>query len=122
MTETVVWPGASYFAAVAWETCTPSFRSSPWIRGAPHSGLSYAIFRISARASEETRGRPVCRRLFHVQNSRNPVRCQATTVSGFTMTRAVRQPRQTCDNHAQSHRSALARRRRRDCERCSTCT
>jgi hypothetical protein len=63
---------AMYFATVAWETCIPSFRSSPWIRGAPQSGLSCAILRISARASADTAGRPVRRRLFRVQYSRIP--------------------------------------------------
>src|SRR4030095_5993795 len=51
----------------------PSFKSSPWIRGAPHSGLSCTIFRISARTSAPTGGRPVRRRLFHFQNRRNGV-------------------------------------------------
>jgi hypothetical protein len=45
----------------------------PW--RAPPSGFSCAILRITARTSEETTGRPVRRRLFQVQNSRNPLRC-----------------------------------------------
>jgi len=37
-----------------------------------------------------------------------------------TMTSAVRHPLHTCDNDAQSHRSAFARRSRRGWDRCST--
>ena len=29
-----------YFATVAWLTSMPSFKSSPWMRGAPQSGLA----------------------------------------------------------------------------------
>jgi hypothetical protein len=32
-----------YFATVACDTGTPSLSSSPWIRGAPQSGFSWAI-------------------------------------------------------------------------------
>ena len=42
---------AMYFATVAWLTSIPSFTSSPWMRGAPHSGLCSDIVRIRARAS-----------------------------------------------------------------------
>ena len=41
-----------------------------------------------------------------VQTTRNPLRCQAITVSGFTMTGADRQPVQNRDNRAQRNRSA----------------
>jgi hypothetical protein len=61
------------------------------MRGAPHSGFCSDIVRIRARASGATGGRPWRRRLFHVQNKRKPWRCQATTVSGFTITTALRQ-------------------------------
>jgi hypothetical protein len=55
----------------------PSFSSSPWIRGAPQSGFSRLIFRINWRVSFATVGRPGRpRRIFHVQNSRKPLRCQ----------------------------------------------
>jgi hypothetical protein len=47
-----------------------------------------------------TDGRPWRRRLFHVQNNRNPCRCQATTVSGLAITSTVRQPRHTCESQA----------------------
>ena len=55
----------------------------------------------------ETGGRPGWpRRTFQVQTNRNPLQCQAITVSGFTMTRADRQPAQNRDNRAQRNRSA----------------
>jgi hypothetical protein len=90
--------------------------------GRSHSGFCSDIVRIRARASGATGGRPWRRRLFHVQNKRKPWRCQATTVSGFTITTAVRQSSHARDSHAQSHRSALARRSRRGLDRCSTCS
>jgi hypothetical protein len=62
------------------------------------------------------------RRLFHAQNTRNPWRCQAMTVPGFTITSAVRQPVHERDSQAQSHRSAFARRTRRGRDRWSTCS
>ena len=39
-------------------TSIPSINNSPWIRGAPHSGFSRLIRRISARISESILGRP----------------------------------------------------------------
>jgi hypothetical protein len=61
----------------------PSFRSSPWMRGAPQSGFARLIFRMRSRASRDTSGLPgLCCLLFQVQYSRNPRRCQAMTVSG----------------------------------------
>jgi hypothetical protein len=36
----------------------PSLSNSPWIRGAPHSGLAKLISRISSRISGGTVGRP----------------------------------------------------------------
>jgi hypothetical protein len=44
------------------------------------------------------------------------------TVSGLTMTRAVRHPVQRCASTSQSHRSVLASRTRRGRVRCSTCS
>src|SRR5437764_375449 len=38
-----------YFATLDCATSKPSLSSSPWIRGAPHSGLSTLIRRINAR-------------------------------------------------------------------------
>jgi hypothetical protein len=79
----------------------PSMSSSPWMRGAPQSGLSRLIWRIRFRASWETDGRPGWpRRTFQLHNTRNPLRCQWITVSGFTITRADRQPVQNRDKRA----------------------
>ena len=85
----------------------PSLSNSPWMRGAPHSGFSRLIVRIKPRTSRDTAGLPVvpCR-TFQVQNRRKPLRCQAMTVSGLTMTSADRQSAQAPDNHAQNKRSA----------------
>ena len=59
-----------YFETVAWETLTPSFNNSPWIRGAPHSGFSRLIRRMRSRTSRGTAGRPPLRRPdFQVQNT-----------------------------------------------------
>jgi hypothetical protein len=52
------------------------------------------IFWISARVTEETGGRLVCRRLFHVHNSRDPLQCQATR---FWLRRCERRPPMTPD-------------------------
>ena len=48
-------------------------------------------------------------RLFHFQWSRNPMRCQAMTVSGLTMSNADRQPFHNCESQTQSTRSAQRR-------------
>jgi hypothetical protein len=40
-----------YLATLDCATSKPSFSSSPWIRGAPQSGFSMLIRRISARRS-----------------------------------------------------------------------
>lgn len=68
-------------------------RSSP--RGAPHSGFSRLILRTSSRVSFQIGGRPGGpRRTLQVRKSRKPFRCQAMTVSGFTITTADRQSAQ----------------------------
>src|ERR1700675_2014240 len=77
-----------YLATDVWPTSTPSLRSSPWILGAPQSGLAWLISRISWRISIETFGRPPRQRDFHRQNKRKPARCQQTTVSGWTIAKA----------------------------------
>ena len=85
----------------------PSLSSSPWMRGAPQSGLARLMVRIRSRTSCVTAGLPICpRRTFQVQNNRKPLRCQATTVSGLAITRADRQSAQAADNQAQKTRSA----------------
>jgi hypothetical protein len=71
-----------YFDTVACETVRPSFNSSPWILGAPHSGFARLICRIRSRRSLPIAGRPHRRRLFHAQYSLKPRRCHRTTVSG----------------------------------------
>src|SRR5260370_26617705 len=84
----------------------PSLRSSPWMRGAPQIGFSRLILRISLRISFHTGGRPRWpRRTFQVQNSRNPLRCHAMTVSGLTMQRAECHSSQTKQNQAHRNRS-----------------
>jgi hypothetical protein len=85
-----------------------SFSNSPWIRGAPQSGLAAAIFRVKARISGMASGRP--RRFFleiHVQKSRKPLPCQDTTVSGLTIVKARRQSFQVLERHSKNNRSVL---------------
>src|SRR6202040_1694700 len=82
------WDGGSlrlamYLATLVWPIPMPILRSSPWIRGAPHSGLAMLISRISLRISGATVGRPPRRRDFHRQYDLNPVRYHLITVSGF---------------------------------------
>ena len=60
--------------------------------------------------SRDTDGRPNGWRLFHLQYSRNPCRCQAITVSGLTMTRADRQPFHNRESQTHNSRSAILRR------------
>ena len=64
-----------YFATEVWPTSMPSLRSSPWILGAPQSGLAKLISRISWRISERHpwSAAPYCD--FQRQNNRNPARC-----------------------------------------------
>ena len=50
-----------YFATVVSDSVSPSFCNSPWMRGAPQSGLAACISRISARMSAATAGRPTRR-------------------------------------------------------------
>src|SRR5215510_1133573 len=85
----------------------PNLSNSPWMRGAPQSGFSRLILRISWRISLDTGGRPGWpRRTFQVQNNRKPLRCQPMTVSGLTMTKEDRQSLQTSQNQAHRSRSA----------------
>jgi hypothetical protein len=95
-----------YLLTLVSPTSMPSLRSSPWMRGAPQSGFSRLIFRISLRTSFDTAGRPRGpRRTFQVQNSRNPLRCQAMTVSGLTMQRAECHSAQAPQSQAHRNRS-----------------
>src|SRR5258708_7488915 len=61
-----------YLATLVWPTSMPSFRSSPWILGAPHNGLAPLIWRISWRISTVTAGRPQRCFDFHRQYDLNP--------------------------------------------------
>src|SRR5258708_21118546 len=95
-----------YLLTLVSPTSMPSLRSSPWMRGAPQSGFSRLILRISLRISFDTGGRPRWPlRTFQVQNSRNPLRCHAMTVSGLTIQRAERHSFQTPQNQAHKNRS-----------------
>ena len=70
------------------ETASPSFNSSPSIRGAPHSGFSAAISRMRRRTSAATGGRPPFGRDRRVQYQAKPRRCQPMTVARRTTTKA----------------------------------
>ena len=67
-------------------------------------------------------GRPLRRRLFQAHHRRKPRRCQAMTVSGSTITSAVRHPCPDARESAQSHRSVCASRNRPGRVRWSTCS
>ena len=61
-------PGPEHvLRTVACDTVTPSFSSSPWILGAPQSGLARLTRQISSRSSAPIVGRPRGRRLFDAQ-------------------------------------------------------
>jgi hypothetical protein len=82
--------------------------------------------RLRHRANQRTNvsgysGRPR-RRLFQAHQSRKPRRCQAITVSGLTITSAVRHPVRAREIPTQSHRSTFVSRNRRGRVRCSTCS
>jgi hypothetical protein len=82
------------------------FWGLPWMGGAPQLGLSTFMRRINWRISSLTFGRPGRRsRERHRQNSRNPARCQETTVSGFTIIRASAQPGHIRSSATQKTRS-----------------
>ena len=78
-----------YRETVRSDISNPSFRSSPWILGAPQVLFSSTICRIRVWTSLLILGLPV---FFdwerNRQNRRKPARCQETTVSGLTMIRA----------------------------------
>jgi hypothetical protein len=80
---------AIYLATLVWPISMPSLRSSPWILGAPHSGLAMLIPRISRRISNGTVGRPQRCRVFQRQYDLKPARCRRMTVSGFTIVSAL---------------------------------
>jgi hypothetical protein len=80
------------------------------MRGAPQRGLARLIFRIRFRTSGDTRGRPSRWRLFQFQYRRNPLRCQAMTVSGLTRSSAERQSFHNRESQTHGTRSAQRRR------------
>ena len=70
----------------------------------PQSGLSQRIARIKDRTSARMAGSThFPRRVFHVQNRRNPLRCQSITVAGLTMMELGCQSAQAADNHAKKN-------------------
>src|SRR5258708_38682910 len=58
---------AIYLATLVCPISMPSLSNSPWIRGAPHSGLAMLISWISLRMSGGTVGRPPRRLDFHAR-------------------------------------------------------
>src|SRR3954470_21323278 len=98
----------------------PSLSSSPWIFGAPQSGFSRLIVRISSRTSFGTTGRPALpRRIFQVQNRRKPFRCHPTTVDGLMMNAPDFHSCQAVESQTHRSRSRLVS-LGRFTERCST--
>src|SRR5215472_4330767 len=91
-----------YLATVAWATSIPSLSSSPWIRGAPQSGLAKLIMRVNSRTSSSIAGLPgsPCR-VFHRQYQRtlfdarrSPFRALRSAAPSANATRGGRaQPR-----------------------------
>ena len=80
-------------------TWMPSFRSSPWILGAPQRGFAAAKRVTKALISALTGGRPpVGRSESLVQCSRKRRRCHRRTVSGATIMRAALHPVHTLDS------------------------
>ena len=94
-------------------TSIPTFSSSPWMRGAPHSGFAVAMRMISTLISALMGGRPpVVRPESWVQYSRKRRRCHRRTVSGVTMARGCLQPAQILASPTQKRRSVLRSRGR----------
>jgi len=85
-----------------------TIRSSPWMRGAPQSGLAAAIFWTRAALSALTGGRPTVGRPESLaQYPLKRRRCQRRTVSGVTNTRDCLHPAQTLVSPTQTKRSAV---------------
>jgi len=96
-----------YFATVAGDTFDTQFEQFPMeTRGSPER-VRKLIFRISFRTFKSIVGLPgsPCR-LFHLPYQRNPLRRQAMTVWGFTISSAARQFDQKRESQTQSRRSA----------------
>ena len=76
------------------------------VAGAPQPILLRDITRMSSRTSGSIAGRPPWRRRdFHVQYSRNPLRCQRTRVSGLKIISVCRQEGHRRYSHTQNKRS-----------------
>src|SRR6201984_758035 len=75
------------------------------MRGAPQVGFSATIRKISSRTSVDSFFLPICFLAFEIQlqYSRNPARCQRTTVSGVTTRRDLLQSVQ--NRHASTQKS-----------------
>src|SRR6202158_3216243 len=82
------------------------------MRGAPHNGFAWLMFRIKSRISAGTFGLPGRRRDFRVQYQAKALRCQAITVSGRTMCRLRRQPGHHRESKTHKSRSERWRRKR----------
>src|SRR6266571_6047198 len=74
-----------YLATLVCPISMPSLSSSPWIRGAPQSGLARLMSRIKWRISNGTVGRPLRDLDFQRQYALNPARCHRSRVSGLTI-------------------------------------
>src|SRR6266478_2886754 len=89
-------------------TSIPSFRSSPWIRGAPQRGFAVAMRVIRVLISAWTAGRPPVERPESLlQYSRKRRRCHRRTVSAVTITRGCLHPAQTLASPTQKRRSVV---------------
>ncbi len=88
-------------------TRRPSFWRSPRIRSAPQSGFSSAMRRMRATVSAGGGGRPGPGRDLRHQSARKPARCQRSSVSGRTTSRAGRQVRMRPASSTRSVRSAV---------------
>ena len=89
----------------------PSCSSSRWMRGASQPGSSVFMRRMSSWISSLIFGRPSGRNRKR-QNSRNPARCQETTVSARTIIRALAQPVHHWRTPTQNSRSRWRRKGR----------
>jgi hypothetical protein len=95
------------------ETWTPSFNSSPWMRGAPQVEFSCAIVWIMDRISPDVVGLPtVLLRERKRQYRRKPCRCHSTTVSGLTIRSDLAQCGQKWRSRIQNSRSERCNRGR----------
>src|SRR6516164_1498184 len=87
-------------------TSMPNFKSSPWIRGAPHRGFAAAMRETRARISALTGGRPPGGRPESLaQCLRKRRRCHRNAVSGATITRAALHPAQPLASQTHKRRS-----------------